>query len=61
MIRIKIKKCVNFIKTITTGIQMMVCYGCGVKCHAYCYGIDTVTKEENIKGKSDSTVVYFVC
>lgn len=40
---------------------MMVCYGCGVKCHAYCYGIDTVTKEETIKGKADSAVVYFVC
>jgi len=40
---------------------MMVCYGCGVKCHAYCYGVDTVTKEETIKGKADSTVVYFVC
>jgi hypothetical protein len=40
---------------------MMVCYGCGVKCHAYCYGVDTVTKEETIKGKADSIVVYFVC
>ncbi|EAS05817.2 PHD-finger protein (macronuclear) [Tetrahymena thermophila SB210] len=43
------------------GIKMMVCYGCSLKCHAYCYGIDTQTQEELIKKKQDQKVLYFLC
>lgn len=44
--------------TSSPGLDMLICYGCGVTAHKYCYGLKTPTDQFLVSGQKIS---MFVC
>ena len=44
---------------LNIGYEFIICYGCGITCHLYCYGIKT--KHNKVKNSLGEEALMFIC